>query len=133
MTKPQKKQLVINESMRYIDNALETLKTKAKPVGDFYEDPKYVKAAGHYAYHAVLHALDEAKLLKLKKGQRADVRDYKEALAKENRKMLHYFNECYEIFHLKLGYDGVASKRTLPVYIGYAKQLIQWAATKAAA
>jgi hypothetical protein len=133
MTKQQKKQLVISESMRYIDNALETLKTKAKPVGYFYEDPKYVKAAGHYAYHGVLYAINETGLVKTKKGQRLDVKDYQNALAKENKKMLHYFNQCYEIFHLQLGYDGFANKKTLPVYVDFAKELIVWAANKAAA
>jgi uncharacterized protein DUF5618 len=133
MTKMQKKQLIVNESMRYIDNALETLKTKAKPVGDFYEDQKYVKAAGHYAYHGVLYALNQTGLLKLKKGQRPDVKDYRGILAKENRKMLHNFNLCYETFHLSLGYDGIAYKKTLPAYIKCAEELIQWAANKAAA
>ena len=133
MTKPQKKQLIVNESMRYIDNALETLKTKAKPVGDFYEDKKYVRVAGHCAYHAVLYAINEAGLVKLKRTQRPDVKDYRNALSKENRKMLDYFNSCYQIFHIELGYDGFADKKTLPIYITRAKELIQWAATKAAA
>jgi hypothetical protein len=132
MTKQERKQQVINESMRYIDNAIETLKTKAKPVGYFYEDPKYVKAAGHYAYHGVLYALKQSGLVQLKKGQRADVKDFQQALANENRKMLHYFNECYTEFHLKLGYDGVANKKTLPVYFDFAKTLITWAASKSA-
>ena len=131
MTRTEKKQQVIQESMRYIDNARDTLKTKAKPVGYFFEDPKYVKAAGHFAYHGVLYALKQSGLVQLKKGQRADVKDFQQALANENRKMLHYFNQCYEIFHLQLGYDGVANKKTLPVYFDFAEELIVWAAGKA--
>ena len=133
MTKPQKKQLVINESMRYIDNALEILKTKAKSNYTTYEDKKYVRMAGHTAYHGILYAINEAGLVKLKKGQRPDVKDYMAALAKENGKMKDYFNVCYQIFHIELGYDGFADKKTLPIYISRAKELIQWAANKAAA
>ena len=132
MTKLQKKQLIITESMRYIDNALEILKTKAKPTYTAYEDKKYVRLAGHAAYHSILHAINEAGLVKTKRGQRLDVKDYISAL-KENKKMQDYFSTLYQIFHIDAGYDGFASKRTLPVYIGYAKQLIQWAANKAAA
>ena len=133
MTKLQKKQLVINESMRYINNAKDVLKEKARLSGDFYEDKKYVKAAGHYVYNGILHAINEAGIVKLKKGQRPDVKDYVGALAKENKKMLNYFNQCYQTFHLDWGYDGIANKRTLPVYMEYATELITWAANKAAA
>ena len=59
MNKLERKQQVLHESIPYIDNALETLNTKAKPVGYFYEDPTYVKAAGHCAYDGVLYALKQ--------------------------------------------------------------------------
>jgi hypothetical protein len=133
MTVTQKKKLIIDESQRYIDNALDILKTKAKPNYVTYEDKKYVRLAGHAAYHAILHAMNEAGLVKLKKGQRHDVKDYVAALAKSNRKMLDYFNACYQAFHIDAGYDGFAAQKTFPTYVGYAKELIQWAATKAAA
>ena len=84
-------------------------------------------------HHAILHAMNEAGLVKLKKGQRHDVKDYVAALAKSNRKMLDYFNACYQAFHIDAGYDGFAAQKTFPTYVGYAKELIQWAATKAAA
>ena len=134
MTKIQKKQFVISESMRYIDNAKELLKTKAKLNYVTYDDKKYVRLAGHAAYHGVLHAINEAGLIKLKKGQRLDVKDYVAALSKENGKMKDYFNACYDIFHITAGYDGFAEKVSFHNCIDkYAKPLIEWAATKAAA
>ncbi len=69
----------------------------------------------------------------LKKGQRADVRDYQEALGKQNKKMLNYFNDCYEILHLNAGYDGYGHKKHLRIAFSSAEQLIKWAASKAAA
>ena len=133
MTKPQKKQLIVNESMRYLDNALEILKTKAKPTYTSYQDKKYVRMAGHTAYHAILHAINEAGLVQVKKGQRLDVKDYIAALAKENGKMKDYFNDCYQGFHIEAGYDGYAHQKVFPIYIKQAKEFIAWAAGKAAA
>ena len=63
MTKTQKKQLVINESMRYLNNSLEILKTKAKTTFIFYEDKKHVRVAGHTAYLGVLYAINETGLV----------------------------------------------------------------------
>ena len=132
MTKPQKKQLIVNESMRYLDNALDILRTKAKPTYTAYEDKKYVRLAGHAAYHSILHAINEAGLVKTKRGQRLDVKDYISAL-KENKKMQDYFSTLYQVFHIEAGYDGFLYKKNLSAYIKDAKQLIQWAAAKAAA
>jgi len=133
MTKMQKKQLVINESTRYLDNALEILKTKAKPTFISYEDKKYVRMAGHTAYLGILYAINETGLVNLKKGQRPDGKDYIAVLAKENGKMKDYFNACYQVFHIDAGYDGFADKRKFPEYIKDAKILIEWAASKASA
>jgi hypothetical protein len=136
MSREEKEQLklsVYNEGMRYLDNAVKTLNEKAKPRGIIYDDKKYVRTAGHQAYCGVLYALDKTGLIKLKSNQRPDVKDYREALAKNNRKMLDYFNHCYKEFHLDYGYDGMGNPRTLKEYMKYAEDLIRWAANKAAA
>ena len=44
------------EAMRYIDNAKEILREKAKKEDGLYQDKKYVKMAGHTAYSGVLLA-----------------------------------------------------------------------------
>ena len=46
------------EAVRYIENALEILRTKAKKKDRYYEDVKYVKMACGTAYSGVLLALD---------------------------------------------------------------------------
>jgi hypothetical protein len=122
---------VFTESMRYIDNAIDILNNKAKREGEIYRDKKYVKMAGHTAYTGILYALDNANLITLKKGQRADVKDYIAALAKQNKKMLDHFNDCYEVLHLMAGYDGYGNKKYLTNSIKNAEQLITWAANKA--
>ncbi len=123
---------VYNESMRYLENAIDILNTKAKRDGDYYLDKKYVKMAGHTAYTGVLYALNSMSLISLKKGQRADVRDYQEALGKHNKKILNYFNDCYEQLHLVAGYDGYGHKKVFSIAFSSAEQIIKWAAHKAA-
>ena len=129
MTKTQKKYVVYNEAMRYVNNAIEILSEKAKTEGDKYIDKKYIKMAGHTAYTGVLYALDNTHILPPLKGrQRRDVKDYVAALSKENKKMLGHFNECYEYLHLVAGYDGHARVSLVKSVLKDAKQLIQWAA-----
>jgi hypothetical protein len=124
---------VYTEAMRYINNAIEILKTKADLKDNYYQDKKYVKMAGHTAYAGVLYAIDKTNLLRaIKKNQRRDVMDYQAALAKENKKMLNYFVDCYEYLHLVAGYDGVGSKKYLQLVLQDAQTLIRWASNKAA-
>ncbi len=46
------------EARRYIDNAKEILREKARKEDGFYQDAKYVRNAGHTACIGVLMALD---------------------------------------------------------------------------
>ncbi|MFP5041681.1 DUF5618 family protein [Parasediminibacterium sp. JCM 36343] len=97
----------ISEAKRYIANAKEILKEKAKKHDGNYTDPKYIKMAGHTAYAGVLVALDGAFG---KKGKgRKDVDWYKERIAGKNKKLIYPFLNVYEIMHLCMGYDGVVS------------------------
>ena len=54
------KQNPIEEAERYVDNAKLTLKTNGELDTEtrLYGDKKYVRAAGHYLWNAVLIALD---------------------------------------------------------------------------
>ncbi len=97
----------IKEAKRYIANAKEILREKAKKQDGYYTDAKYVKMAGHTAYTGVLVALDGAFNKKIK--GRKDVEWYKNNLSKDYKKLLYPFLNVYEILHLTMAYDGHAS------------------------
>lgn len=112
MTALEYKTLNYKEALRYIDNASDILRTKANKNGKFYEDNKYVRMACGTAYNAVLIALDVYLKLKdsaieKKKHQRKSVDDYREALAKLDKKLLNEYNTAYDILHLYAYYDGL--------------------------
>ena len=94
----------IKEAKRYINNAKDILKEKAKKEDGFYSDAKYVKMAGHTAYSGVLVALDGVYGTKAK--GRKDVDWYKQNIAKNYKKLLPLFLAIYDTLHLSLGYDG---------------------------
>ncbi|GAB4204097.1 MAG: hypothetical protein Fur0023_11590 [Bacteroidia bacterium] len=112
---------------QYIDNARQTLKTKAIKHGEFYTYPKYVKTAGHQAWTGVLLALDE--LMKYKgvfiKG-RKDIDDYRNFVSKQNRKILDYLNSAYNYLHLLMGYDGDLDTNTAKRGLELAENIIHW-------
>ena len=103
----------VAEARRYVENAKETLRLNGKynPEFDSYEDRKYVRAAGHYLWNAVLIILEAKYHLKKNKRSRVDVDDYKMCLTKDDKKLLTYTNNAYDIMHLNMGYDGVLNKR----------------------
>ena len=103
----------IAESRRYVDNARQTLKQNGQLniEGRYYEDAKYVKAAGNYLWLAVLMALDAVFHVKDNKtSNRVDVKDYKNAVAQRDKKLSVWVNDAYNILHLSMNYDGVQSK-----------------------
>jgi hypothetical protein len=118
----------IIEAKRHISNAQDILSSKAQKEDGYYQDKKYIKMAGHTAYTGVLVALDEA-LNKPKKGRKT-VDWYKEELAKQDKKMLNYFNELYEVLHLMMGYDGFGKEKIVKEGFETAEKLISWAEKK---
>ena len=52
------KEIRYREAIRYMQNAVDILKTKARKKDRYYEDQKYVRMACATAYNAVLLALD---------------------------------------------------------------------------
>ncbi|MFN0049049.1 MAG: DUF5618 family protein [Cytophagales bacterium] len=117
----------IHEAKRYIDNAKEILREKAKKEDGLYLDKKYVKLAGHAAYSGVLVALDG--LLGVKKKGRKSVEWYKEELSKMDKKLLHTFDNAYDTLHLAMGYDGNASVKVANVGLELADNIINWVAS----
>jgi hypothetical protein len=121
----------VREAKRYLDNAKEILREKAGKEGNFYQDAKYVKMAGHTAYSGVLFALDR-HFGKKTKG-RKDVDWYKQNLSKQDRKMLNSFVVVYELFHLVMAYDGVGHTDVIKVGFNEAERIIDWVETRTAA
>ncbi|MBD2754448.1 DUF5618 family protein [Spirosoma validum] len=120
----------IQEAKRYIDNAREILRDKARKEDGYYQDTKYVKMAGHTAYAGILLVLDEF-LGKKGKG-RKDVGWYKEHLGKLDRKLLTTFVSAYDILHLSMSYDGNPNSTVASVGLQEADTIINWVETRTA-
>ena len=103
---------LIKEARRYVDNAEKTLSENGRynPELKLYEDEKYVRAAGHYLWHAVLMALDAVFHVRADRRTRVAVDDYYEAVRKRDRKLLALVNSSYNVMHLSMDYDGTPSK-----------------------
>ena len=121
----------ITEARRYLDNAKEILREKAKKEDGYYQDSKYVKMAGHTAYVGVLVALDNLFGKKIK--GRKDVDWYKSNLAKTDKKILNAFLSAYELLHLAMAYDGIQDAEIAQTAFTRAESIINWAETKTAA
>lgn len=119
----------IREAERYLQNAHKILSEKAEKDGEYYNDTKYVKLAGHAAWSGVLTALDAVLEVrdKLKKGQRLSFNDYENAMAKKDRKMINPLLGAYESCHKSMGYDGNPSYKIVRESLHQAKVIIDWA------
>ena len=119
----------IKEAERYLLNAKQVLSEKAGKDGEYYTDPKYVKAAGNYAWNGVLVALDAVTDVRknLKRGQRLDIKDYQNAVSKIDRKMNIPFLATYESLHKALGYDGNLRYVIVQDGLKQGKMMIDWA------
>ena len=119
----------IKEAERYLSNARQILSEKAGKDGNYYEDPKYVKMAGHTAWTGVLVALDGVLNVKgsFKNGQRAEFQDYQAAIAKRDKKMSRPLLVAYESLHKVLGYDGNPRYKIVQDSLEQGKEIIAWA------
>jgi hypothetical protein len=118
------------QANRYIENAIALLTEKAGKEDGYYKDKKYVQMAGNTLWNGVLEALNH-KFPELANGKsRPDIRKYKEAVSKENKKMLNHLVTGYNYMHLLMGYDGDLSYQTSRTAIDEAKVLINWAASR---
>ena len=109
----------IRDARRYVKNAQDALRDHGKfdSETERYEDPKYVKAAGHYLWSGVLIALEAAfhveEEKKKRKGEdnRVSVDDYTRAASTRNRKLVGWVVDGYRFMHLYMGYDGIGDKQ----------------------
>ncbi|TLV02313.1 DUF5618 family protein [Dyadobacter luticola] len=120
----------VREAKRYLNNAKEILREKAKKEDGFYQDKKYVKLAGHAAYTGVLVALDG--LFERKGKGRKNVDWYLENLGKTDKKLLASFNAAYDTLHLAMGYDGNQAAGVSAAGINLAESIITWVETRTA-
>lgn len=120
----------VQEAKRYLDNAKEILREKAKKEDGFYQDKKYVKLAGHAAYTGVLVAFDG--LLGVKGKGRKSVEWYLEQIGKMDKKALSSFHAAYDTLHLSMGYDGNQSADISAAGLKLAESLINWVETRTA-
>lgn len=118
----------IQEGYRYLANAQELLSKKAKKDGKFYSDKKYVRMAGNTAWNGVLEVMDGTFKIResMKKNQRPDVDDYKNAILKKNQKMYRVFLTAYDTLHKSMGYDGNLSVVIVAEGMSEAKTLIEF-------
>jgi hypothetical protein len=114
----------IIEARRYLDNARTILKEKAILEDNYYQDKKYVRMAGHTAYTGILVALDG--LFEHKGKKRKSKEWYIDQLAQRNKKMVQLFEDCYDILHLLMGYDGSKNMKVAKEGLKTAEQLIDW-------
>ncbi len=121
----------VREAKRYLDNAKEILRDKARKEDGYYQDSKYVKMAGHTAYTGVLFALD--KYFGKKGKGRKDVDWYKQNLSPHDKKVLHSFLTAYQVLHLDMAYDGAGSADLAKLGMQEAERIIDWVETRTAA
>lgn len=102
----------IKEARRYVDNAREILAERGKldEDGIFYEDDKYVRAAGNYLWLGVLMALDGVFHVREDRRTRVNIEAYQAAVNKRDHKLLYWLNAGYETIHLFMNYDGIPTK-----------------------
>lgn len=116
----------IEEARRYVDNAEKTLKENGELDNEKfeYQDDKYVRAAGNYLWLGVLMALDAAFNIRKDRRTRVDIKDYKDAVAKRDKKLLSWLNSGYDIMHLYMNYDGNPNKGLCDQGFVYANKII---------
>ena len=116
----------IKEAQRYVENAKQTLEENGKldNATRLYGDRKYVRAAGHYLWNAVLIVLDAVFQVKTKQRPHPDIRDYKDAVARRDRKLLSLVNYGYDTMHISMGYDGYLQKDICDYGISLANNII---------
>lgn len=117
----------IEEAQRYVDNARQTLKDN----GEYdralkrYGERKYVKSAGHFLWTGMLVLLDALFPVKTKQRPHPDIKDYKEAVAQRDRKLLALVNDGYATMHIAMGYDGNQQKAVCDAGFRLADEIIK--------
>ena len=117
----------IEEAQRYVDNAKDALKDNGEldTVTRLYGDRKYVRSAGHFLWNAVLIVLDAVFQVKTPRRRHPDIKDYKDAVASRDRKLLALVNNGYDTMHIAMSYDGNQSKAVCDEGFRLANEIIK--------
>ncbi|MDR2692943.1 MAG: DUF5618 family protein [Chitinispirillales bacterium] len=98
------------ESVRYMDNAEETLKRAGKQDDGYYIDEKYVKSACGIAHLGGLRALDAWLFMKgiefSSKKKQKSIEFYEYTIARIDKKLLSFLKSAYGTLHLAGYYHG---------------------------
>ena len=114
----------IEEAWRYVANAKDVIrKANFDPELNIYTDGKYIKMAGNTLWNGCLIALDAALGVNEGKG-RPDIKKYKEAAAKRDKKLMAAIVAGYDTMHLSMGYDGAKGKKICGAGFEYANAII---------
>ena len=114
----------IEEAWRYVANAKDVIrKANFDPELNIYTDGKYIKMAGNTLWNGCLIALDAALGVNEGKG-RPDIKKYKEAAAKRDKKLMAAIVAGYDTMHLSMGYDGAKGKKICDAGFEYANAII---------
>ena len=117
----------IEEAQRYVNNAKDTLKDNGEldTATRLYGDRKYVRSAGHFLWNAVLIVLDAVFQVKTPRRRHPDIKDYKDAVASRDRKLLALVNNGYDTMHIAMSYDGNQSKAVCDEGFRLANEIIK--------
>ena len=74
------------------------------------------------ALDAVFHVREDRRT-------RVDIKDYREAVGKRDKKLLSWLNSGYDIMHLYMNYDGNPNKGVCDSGFAYANRIIDRCAT----
>ena len=115
------------EFLRYLENAEQDLE-KAKSIGDFYQDEKYIKRGGHTIWLGLLLVLEDKYKIRAKAAAKKTnpivvVDDYFKMFQKEyGKEKTIYINHLYNVFHVNMGYNAFNDK---PYISKKKKQLLE--------
>ena len=114
----KEKETRFREAVRYMANASDILRTKARKKDRYYEDEKYVRMACATAYNTVLLAVGtylemKDNAIQKKKNATISVDDCRKKLAGIDTKLLKEFNSAYRVLHLEGYYEGETKYDTI--------------------
>lgn len=121
----------VSEARRYVENAKDLLKNNGQLDYEtqLYQDRKYVRMAGNTLWNGVLLIIDTVFHVKSVGRMHPDVIDYRDEVAKRDKKLLALFNTAYETIHVYMGYDGNLDRATCLSGIRLANDIIDRCAT----
>ena len=121
----------VSEARRYVENAKDLLKNNGQLDYEtqLYQDRKYGRMAGNSLWNGVLLIIDTVFHVKRVGRKHPDVIDYRDEVAKRDKKLLALFNTAYETIHVYMGYEGNLDRATCLSGIRLANDIIDRCAT----